>query len=435
LRERAGITCRGVTRTYRAPGGSVEALHAVDADFPAGAICAVVGPSGCGKSTLLRLLGGIDAADSGTIVAGGVDVTSLDSGGLRRYRRDTAAFLAQRAAANLIPHLTVAEQLGAEDGAAVARELGLEPRLDARAGELSGGEQARAALAVGLSRGTPLFLIDEPTAELDRAAADHVIAVLHAAAGRGRCVVVATHDPDLVKVAHTTIELTPPRLDPPRSTRSRPGLASGPPAIAVRSLTKAYAGQRVVDEASLELRPGELGVLLGRSGSGKSTLLMAAGGWVAPDAGEIDVPGGRHGGAPSWRETSYLAQRFGLLAELTAAENVSLPSRLAGAEADVAPLLAALALDGVAGRSPLEASVGQQQRIALARALALRPRALLADEPTSHQDAGSAELVWHALAAACAEGTACLVATHDESAAERADRLWRIEDGRVRELP
>jgi putative ABC transport system ATP-binding protein len=188
----------------------------------------------------------------------------------------------------------------------------------------------------------------------------------------------------------------------------------------------------VVDGASLELYPGELCVLLGRSGSGKSTLLMAAGGWVAPDAGTIAVPGGRRGAAPPWRDTSYLAQRFGLLAELSAAENVALPSRLAGEEGDVRALLASLALEGVASRSPLEASVGQQQRIALARALAIRPRALLADEPTSHQDVGSAELVWRALASACAEGTACLVATHDEAAAERADRLWRIEDGRVR---
>jgi ABC-type lipoprotein export system ATPase subunit len=83
---------------------------------------------------------------------------------------------------------------------------------------------------------------------------------------------------------------------------------------------------------------------------------------------------------------------------------------------------------------PGETSVGQQQRTALARVVAARPRAVLADEPTSHQDTRAAERVWDALAAACAEGAACLVATHDEHAAERADRVWRIEDGRVRSV-
>jgi putative ABC transport system ATP-binding protein len=94
-------------------------------------------------------------------------------------------------------------------------------------------------------------------------------------------------------------------------------------------------------------------------------------------------------------------------------------------------VLARLGLDALGDRLPGETSIGQQQRTALARALVDRPAALLADEPTSHQDAGSAALVWQALDEACAEGTACLIASHDEAAASHADRVWRIEDGHM----
>jgi putative ABC transport system ATP-binding protein len=418
-----GVRFTGVQRTYRSAAGSVEALHAVDGSFPPGAIGALVGPSGSGKSTLLRILGGIDAADAGDVDVGGVDVRSLRGAALRRFRRETVAFLAQRAAANLVPQLTLREQLGV--GVEHAERVGLTHRLDAVASALSGGEQARAALAVGLSRGTPVILLDEPTAELDRHAAALVVTELRAAAAAGRTVVVATHDAELVELADARLELTLPTVPVAHEPHVR-----GPrdePAIVINGLTKTYDGAPVVADAALDVRAGELAVLLGRSGSGKSTLLMAAGDWLQPDSGSVRTPGLR------WRETAHLAQRFGLLPELTVAENVGLPLRLRGStdDARVADVLSRLGLAELDDRLPGETSIGQQQRTALARALVDRPSALLADEPTSHQDAGSAALVWHALDAACAEGTACLVATHDEAAASHADRVWRIEDGRI----
>jgi ABC-type lipoprotein export system ATPase subunit len=162
-RDGLGIDARGVSRVYRAPTGSTEALHAVDARLAAGAIAAIVGPSGSGKSTLLRVLAGLDVPDAGAVVVSGTDVTRLRGSARRRYRRDVVAYVAQRAASSLVPHLTVREQLGRQ-GVALATGLGIGPRLDARAGELSGGQQARAALAVGLSRDTDVVLLDEPTA-------------------------------------------------------------------------------------------------------------------------------------------------------------------------------------------------------------------------------------------------------------------------------
>jgi peptide/nickel transport system ATP-binding protein len=434
LPEPAAIICRAVTRAYRASGGSVEALHAVDVRFPAGALSTVVGPSGCGKSTLLRLLGGLDRPDAGAVRVGGIQVDSLAPRALRRYRRDSVAFVHQHSAANLVPHLTLAEQLGPAEGRALVQRLGLESRVDARAEQLSGGEQARAALAVAMSRGTPVVLLDEPTAELDRADAGLVIDLLQDVVSDGRTVVVATHDPDLVAAADSRLTLTHSALEQNLAPRGGPRAAGRPPVLRVHDVTKSYGGRRVVKGVSLELRAGELAVLLGRSGSGKSTLLMLAGGWLVPDGGELHVPGSRPGAPPLWLDTSYLAQRFGLLPELSVRENIALPLRGrrggdGGAAESIADRLGVLDL---LERWPRETSLGQQQRVALARALVARPTLVLADEPTAHQDPASAERVWGALRAACDAGTACLVATHDERLAARADGVWLIEDGEVR---
>ena len=270
-----------------------------------------------------------------------------------------------------------------------------------------------------------MILLDEPTAELDRHAAALVVAELRAAAASGRTVVVATHDAELVDLADTRLELTLPTIPVMHEPHVRG--ASDAPVIVLEQLTKRYAGAAVVEDATLDVRSGELAVLVGRSGSGKSTLLMAAGDWLKSDGGHVRTPGVR------WHETAHLAQRFGLILELSVAENVGLPLRLRGVgdDARVADVLARLGLAELGHHLPGETSIGQQQRTALARALVDRPKALLADEPTSHQDAGSAALVWSALDAACAEGTACLVATHDEAATLHADRVWRIEDGRI----
>ncbi|HST18495.1 MAG TPA: ATP-binding cassette domain-containing protein [Gaiellaceae bacterium] len=433
MADRTGIVCRAVSRVYRSPSGSVEALHALNLSLRPGALHALVGPSGCGKSSLLRLLAGLDAPDAGSIMVGGIDVESLRGSEVRRFRRETVSYLAQRPAANLIPHLTLREHLeGSAARLAVAEEIGIAHRLDARAGEMSGGEQARAAIAIGIARETSFVLVDEPTAELDRRTATRVIDALARATADGRTVVVATHDPDVIRVAAQTVELATRVAEHPRfERRARETRA---PAIVLDRVSKSYGPATVVDEVSLELQPGELGVLVGRSGSGKSTALMLAGGWLSPDSGVARVPGGSASAPPAWARTSYLSQRFGLLPELSVAENIALPLRLTGADQGgrVAELMDALSLTDLGERLPAETSVGQQQRAALARALVQHPEALIADEPTSHQDARSAELVWSALVAACERGTACLIATHEERA-PFADRVWRISDGRIQE--
>jgi putative ABC transport system ATP-binding protein len=207
-----------------------------------------------------------------------------------------------------------------------------------------------------------------------------------------------------------------------------------------RSLRKTYRRGRervhAVENGSITLRRGEVGVLIGRSGSGKSTLLTLLSGWRRPDGGDV-----RWGGtdispeALRWSQLSYVPQRFGLIPELSVRENLELPIRLRGANAGAADrvdeLLERLGLAALASRLPAETSIGQQQRTALARALVLRPAVLLADEPTSHQDAAWRDAVWEELRRAGAEGTACLAATHEERAAGYATALWEIAEGVV----
>ena len=429
-RDRPAVRCRDVSKAYRSTAGHVSVLEAVSFDAPPGAVTAVVGPSGAGKSTLLRLLAAMDVADRGSVEILDRDLTSATARGLRFVRRDVVTFLDQRGAANLVPHLTLAQQLAGTTDAAIA--LGLGNRLHARVSQLSGGEQARAGLVAGVARRTPVLVLDEPTAELDDQSAAALLELLRTEAHRGRTVVVATHDPQLARAAAVTVDLARHVVAPASPAWHRAG-TPGPVVLAVRDLTRRYGDRTVVKGASLDLRAGELGVLLGRSGSGKSTLLMAIAGWLRPHSGTVSIAEVAQR-APSWTELSYLAQRFALMPELSVADNVTLPERLRRGSVGTthATLVESLGLAGLGARFPAQISVGQQQRTALARALTPIPRVVIADEPTSHQDARSARLVWAALHAACGDGAACLVATNDAAAAAHGDRVWTISDGRLR---
>lgn len=185
-------------------------------------------------------------------------------------------------------------------------------------------------------------------------------------------------------------------------------------------------------EVDLELCAGSLVVVAGPSGSGKSTLLNVVAGWERPDVGRVTVAGSQRPGHLPWDGLAVVPQSLGLLDDLTLRENAELPARLAGVANDLEPLLTAFALVEPADRLPRQTSLGQQQRAALARALALRPALLVADEPTAHQDRDSAHRVLAALrSAATRDGALVLVATHDPDASRYADRLLRVTAGRL----
>lgn len=183
-----------------------------------------------------------------------------------------------------------------------------------------------------------------------------------------------------------------------------------------------------VDDVSLELSAGSMTALVGPSGSGKTTLLNLIVHGDEPDSGVIESPAT----TADWSLLSIVPQALGLLPELTLAENVGLPLRLgATGSIDVADALGLLGLEALADRPPAEASLGEQQRAAVARALITSPVLLVADEPTSHQDERNTDRVLDALADVAARGTCTLIATHDGRVVERCDEVLDMTDGRV----
>jgi ABC-type lipoprotein export system ATPase subunit len=216
--------------------------------------------------------------------------------------------------------------------------------------------------------------------------------------------------------------------------------------IAARGLVKTFgsgrAARRVLDGAALEVERGEVVAVLGRSGQGKSTLLHLLGGLDRAEAGVIDVAGVRVTGASEKelsalrrRQVGFVFQFFHLLPELDGEANVLLPGRVRGAHPDAAArgreLVDRLGLRDVASSLPSQLSGGEQQRFAIARALVNDPVVLLADEPTGNLDLEAGGEVLRLLRAGADEGRAVVMVTHDAAATEVADRVLRLQDGRL----
>ena len=191
-------------------------------------------------------------------------------------------------------------------------------------------------------------------------------------------------------------------------------------------------------DVTFALEAGEMVCVTGPSGSGKTTLLNILAGWDAPDEGALrwGVPD-VDPAMPDWGVLAIAPQRLGLLTELSIGENVELPLRLRSDErarldsGAVEATLDVFGLSHLAHRMPWEVSIGEQQRTALARALVVTPRLLLADEPTGHQDAAWATGVMDGLRKSCAAGSTVVIATHDEEVIAQVPRRLDLHDGRL----
>ena len=210
--------CHGVVKTYRTATESVTALAGVTLSIPRAQVTVVVGPSGSGKSSLLRLLACVDRPDSGEVRVAGHRVDRLRARARRRLRRREVAYLFQRPGENLLPYLDAAAQIrlaaqlrGArvsdDDVTGLLDRLGLAARADHRPAQLSGGEQQRLAVACGVVGAPALVVADEPTAELDTAAAERVIAAMEELAGSGVGFVISSHDPRVMAIADRFVRL------------------------------------------------------------------------------------------------------------------------------------------------------------------------------------------------------------------------------------
>lgn len=220
------VRLRHVFKVYRVGDTGVVALGGVDLDILRGEFLAVVGPSGAGKSTILNLLGGLDRASAGVVEVDGHDLGLLDVDALTRYRAERVGFVWQGTARNLVPYLTVRENVRvprtlhagvAEDRRRSSEELlrmvGLADRAGHRVSQLSGGEQQRAAIAVALANTPALLLADEPTAELDSVSAERVLEAFRAVNREfGVTVVMVTHDLAAARTADRRIRVRDGRI-------------------------------------------------------------------------------------------------------------------------------------------------------------------------------------------------------------------------------
>ena len=223
-------------------------------------------------------------------------------------------------------------------------------------------------------------------------------------------------------------------------------------AVELRGVTKSYRegdGERVVfRDAHAAIQPGEIAVLVGRSGSGKSTLLNLIAGIDRPSAGTVLVDNIDLGRLSEGERTrlrrrhiGFVFQSFNLLPVLTAEENVLLPLELNGVDGAAARARARALLDRVglgdrAGAFPDRLSGGEQQRLAIARALAHEPPLVLADEPTGNLDAETAAAVVALLDALVRErGTTVVMVTHSREVIGVADRVFAVQHGRLVEQP
>lgn len=212
----AVIALDHVTREYASRGDAVRALDEATFSIVAGEWVAITGPSGSGKSTLVNMLGCLDRPTRGTLKIDNVDVATMTSGELDRFRADKIGFIFQQF--HLIPYLSAIENVmlaqyfhsmtDEKEARAALERVGMGHRIRHLPSELSGGEQQRVCIARALINNPPILLADEPTGNLDAANQRIVADLLRELHGQGHTIVMVTHDPEMAGLAQRRIALS-----------------------------------------------------------------------------------------------------------------------------------------------------------------------------------------------------------------------------------
>lgn len=483
----AVVDVRDISVTYRSTGKT--ALSGVSLHAEPGELVLVSGPSGCGKSTLLRLLNGLIPHSYRAEVRGQASVGGLTVPGRRIRELSTVVGTVLQDPARQVVGTTVRgdlafglENLGLSRAeirrriGEVAERIGLTHLLDRPTAWLSGGEVQLVAFAGVLAMRPKVVVVDEPLANLDPAASLRLLRELRRFADEGGTAVVVEHrveellefSPSQVlyledgrtryagdvagflrtaPAGHVKLpfealaaraEELPVAPEPPRSAP-----AGDPPRLAYRDVTLGYGERTVLSGVDLALDARQRVAVLGPNGAGKSTLLRAAMRLVEPSRGAVLVDG-----APvTERSTGELATTFGYVFQNpgqalfcgTVAEELAFGPRNLGRTPEEITTASAEALramlldteDDILRRPPRTLSFGQQRRLTVAVALAMRPRTLILDEPTAGQDLRTTtEFMAQVLATPGLESVYFI--THDvDLALTTADRVVLVDGGRV----
>ncbi|MSP78649.1 MAG: ABC transporter ATP-binding protein [Dehalococcoidia bacterium] len=220
------VDCQDLFKIYKRADLEVVALRGLDLQVAQGEFIAVVGTSGSGKSTFLNILAGLDRPSAGRVLVGARDLLTMNEKELVSYRRQEVGFVWQAVTRNLLPYLTAEDNVslpmaiqGVDESERRKRAgellttLGLGTKKNRYPNQLSGGEQQRVAIAVGLANNPPLILADEPTGELDTQTAINVFDGLRTITERyGTTVVVVTHYPGIARHVDRVVQIRDGRL-------------------------------------------------------------------------------------------------------------------------------------------------------------------------------------------------------------------------------
>jgi peptide/nickel transport system ATP-binding protein len=221
MEEQAFVLCENLVKIYKVAELEVVALQGLDLVVEAGEMMALIGPSGAGKSTLLNVIGGLDTPSAGTVMIGGWDLLKMKERDRMRYKREVVGFAWQQPARNLLPYLTVRENIempmlvaGTAGGKRRSRVdellevVGLSDQAKHRPDQFSGGQQQRVALAVALANNPPLLLGDELTGQIDSQSAQQVYEALRKINEIFRTtVILVTHDPMVARLVSRVVAI------------------------------------------------------------------------------------------------------------------------------------------------------------------------------------------------------------------------------------